>query len=132
MANVKSPAEPETVGVDPGAPAAAAIRAALVGGVGRLRGGDPSARRGIVEGVHRMRTSTRRLRSALRTFRDLVEADWARPLEAELKWLAEVLGAVRDLDVLHERLRLAAGDSAGGLAPLFGALTLRHDAASAA
>lgn len=56
------------------------------------------------EGVHQARVATRRLRSDLRTLGELVEPDWARDLSAELKWLAAALGAVRDADVLAERL----------------------------
>ncbi len=65
-----------------------------------VRGDDP-------EGVHKMRTGARRLRSDLRTFRPLLDRDVTDPLRAELKWLGEVLGGVRDPDVLDERLRSA-------------------------
>src|SRR5690242_1793811 len=132
MADLTSTPEPEARAVDPGDPVAAAVRTALVAGAARLRASGPAALDGRVEGVHRMRTATRRLRCALRTFRGLLDAGWARPLEGELKWLAEVLGDVRDLDVLGERLRRASGGSADALAPLFEALGRRHEAASAA
>lgn len=91
---------------------------------------DPSARQGLTEGVHGMRTSTRRLRSALRTFGPLVKAEWSLPLEQELKWLAQVLGTVRDLDVLRERLLRASGDAPETLAPLFRTLAVEHERAS--
>jgi CHAD domain-containing protein len=58
-----------------------------------------------VEGVHQARVATRRLRSDLRTFRSLLDADWAQSLRDELGWLADSLGAVRDRDVLLGRLR---------------------------
>ena len=54
-----------------------------------------------------MRIGTRRLRAVLRLFAELFDPQWARELEAELRWLAYQLGAVRDLDVLRERLREA-------------------------
>ncbi len=57
------------------------------------------------EPIHQIRVGTRRLRAALRIFADLMDEQWARELEAELRWLAHLLGAVRDLDVLRERLR---------------------------
>jgi CHAD domain-containing protein len=60
------------------------------------------------EGVHQARVATRRLRSDLRTFASLVEATWAACLRDELGWLAKLLGAVRDGDVLLERLRRRA------------------------
>jgi CHAD domain-containing protein len=122
--------EPRTVAPDE--PAAHAIRAVLADGVDRLRASDEPARRGEVEGVHRLRTSSRRLRSAFRAFEGLVEPDWAGRLEAELKWIAGLLGAVRDLDVMMERLRLAAGESVVALGPLFESLTERHTRASEA
>lgn len=66
------------------------------------RGEDP-------EGVHQMRVGARRLRSDLRTFRPLIDRDVTDPLRDELKELGGVLGAVRDPDVLGQRL----GDHAG-------------------
>jgi CHAD domain-containing protein len=57
------------------------------------------------EGVHQARVATRRLRSDLRTFRPLVDAAWSSALRDELGWLADLLGEVRDGDVLLERLR---------------------------
>jgi CHAD domain-containing protein len=57
-----------------------------------------------VVGIHQLRTATRRLRSQLRTLGILVDLAWKQETEIELKWLASVLGSVRDLDVLEERL----------------------------
>jgi CHAD domain-containing protein len=113
-----------------------AVQAALEGCVARIGACDPDARRGDSEGIHRLRTSTRRLRSELRAFQDLVEPQWRLPLETELKWLADLLGAVRDLDVQLARLRKAAADDLGGdsaaVAPLFRSLEARHEIASRA
>ncbi|MCB5188129.1 CHAD domain-containing protein [Methylobacillus caricis] len=47
------------------------------------------------EGVHQMRTALRRLRIALRLFR--LDDEF---LDAELRWLNELLASARDLDVL--------------------------------
>jgi len=67
----------------------------------------PAARIGQdIEGVHQARVATRRLRSDLRTFRPLLDPDWARSLELDLQWLADDLGKVRDADVLVSRLRV--------------------------
>jgi CHAD domain-containing protein len=52
------------------------------------------------EAVHQARVGTRRLRSDLRTFRPLLDRDWARELTDELRWLGDALGKVRDLDVM--------------------------------
>jgi CHAD domain-containing protein len=113
-----------------------AVKAALEGCVARIGACDPDARRGDSEGIHRLRTSTRRLRSELRAFQDLVVPEWRLPVERELKWLADLLGAVRDLDVQLARLRKAAadelGDNAEAVAPLFRSLEDRHEIASRA
>ena len=60
------------------------------------------------EGVHQARVGIRRLRSDLRIFSVLLDADAVQPLREELGWLAGQLGAVRDLDVLLAHLRRAA------------------------
>lgn len=130
--NGRALAELEAPEIQPGDPASLAIQAALGRGVLRMKATDASARRGEVTGVHRLRTSTRRLRSELRLFRDLLGADWAGPIEAELKWLAGLLGAVRDLDVLQERLGSASAPFRDALDPLFGTLAARHTLASEA
>ncbi|HSL59669.1 MAG TPA: CHAD domain-containing protein [Acidimicrobiales bacterium] len=57
------------------------------------------------EPVHQARVATRRLRSDLRTFRRVLDADWAAARRQELSRLADALGAVRDADVLGMRLR---------------------------
>jgi len=110
-----------------------AVKAALKGAVARIGECDPAARRGDGEGIHRLRTSTRRLRSELRAFQDLVEPQWRSPLERELKWLADLLGAVRDLDVLVARLRKAAANELGrdaeAITPLIRSFEARHEIA---
>ncbi|HET9518899.1 MAG TPA: CYTH and CHAD domain-containing protein, partial [Actinoplanes sp.] len=65
---------------------------------------DPAARAGVEEAIHAMRVATRRLRSTLKTFRALWQPDQVAPLRAELKWLGERLGAVRDAQVQARRL----------------------------
>ena len=71
---------------------------------------DPGVRRGEPESVHKMRVATRRLRSTLKTFK----RSFANPAEgaAELKWLADLLGAVRDGQV--QRSKLLAGVEPAG------------------
>lgn len=63
---------------------------------------DPRVRRRDADGIHDMRVAVRRLRSTLRTFRPVFDPDRAEHLRDELHWLAGLLGAVRDLDVLRE------------------------------
>ncbi|HEU4488988.1 MAG TPA: CHAD domain-containing protein, partial [Actinomycetota bacterium] len=66
--------------------------------------------------------ATRRLRSDLKTFASLVEPSWMEETRTELKWLGELLGDVRDMDVLLGRFEAAAPDLAESLGPLFESL----------
>lgn len=120
--------------VRPDDPAAAAIQAALAIGSHWLGVNQPSASRGEEEGVHHLRTTTRRLRSALKLFRPLSDPTWVDDLAEKLKWLADTLGEVRDLDVLLTRMEAAAreADVVEALGPLFDGLRARHERASAA
>lgn len=52
-----------------------------------------------IEGVHRMRVATRRLRSALRDFLPLLKKRPLRKTRRKFKEIADALGAVRDQDV---------------------------------
>jgi len=61
------------------------------------------------EAVHQARIATRRLRSDLGTLRDFVDSEWSLQLRGELRWFGAELGAVRDVEVLRERLTLHAG-----------------------
>ena len=85
------------------------------------------------EAVHQARVATRRLRSTLRTFSSLLDSEWTDRLRDELKWLADLLGAVRDTDVLLERFseHLAALPTADArLAPrLLAGLVEQRDSA---
>jgi CHAD domain-containing protein len=66
---------------------------------------DPGVREGDADPVHDMRVATRRLRATLRTYRGVLpDRAGTQRLRDELKWLGEALGAVRDGDVLTERL----------------------------
>ncbi|MFD6278436.1 CHAD domain-containing protein [Streptomyces sp. NPDC060209] len=66
---------------------------------------DPAVRRDLPDSVHRMRVATRRLRSAFRTYRKILDRTVTDPLRDELKWLAAELGVDRDQEVLDARLR---------------------------
>lgn len=101
-------APPDVVSHPVGTPATvdAVIRHALSDAVLMLVTSDPVVRIGHdIEGVHQARVATRRLRSHLRTFHSLLDPTWSEPLRAELGWLGAELGAVRDADVLLDRLR---------------------------
>ena len=52
-----------------------------------------------------MRVATRRLRSAFKTYRKVLDRAVTDPIGEELKWLAGELGVDRDQEVLTERLQ---------------------------
>ncbi|RUL87236.1 CHAD domain-containing protein [Tautonia sociabilis] len=115
-------------------PVLLALKAALADDVLRMLDHEPGARRFLPEDVHQMRTSVRRMRSDLRFFGPAMERDRSQTLQEELRWLAGVLGAVRDLDVLADRLRSAAVE-VGAVPrsdPLFEEIARRQDSSRAA
>jgi CHAD domain-containing protein len=71
-----------------------------------------------IEGVHRMRVTSRRLRAALSSFRSAVPKEVSRHWSEELGWVASQLGRARDLDVfiaeglasVQEKLPLPGAD----------------------
>jgi CHAD domain-containing protein len=114
--------------VSPDDSAEAAVRFVLADGVHWFRVNDVKAREGDVEGVHHLRTTTRRLRSALSLFRRLTDPDWSDAIATELKWLASLLGAVRDLDVKTDRIRQSAAqaEESEAIEPLIAALDTKR------
>jgi triphosphatase len=73
------------------------------------------------EDLHDMRVATRRIRAALSTYRDVLPVRFVR-FRDEFGWVADALGAVRDLDVqmvqLDEWVAGSAEEDAGALEPL--------------
>lgn len=65
---------------------------------------DPRVRTNRADAVHKMRVSTRRMRSAMASYQKVLAPDPSRAVRNELKWLAGVLGAARDAQVLRARL----------------------------
>jgi CHAD domain-containing protein len=130
---------PELVEEKPGKKSTAGdvVRAAIATSVIRILRHDAGVRIGDdPEDVHQARVGTRRLRSDLQTFESLLDPDWLGELVVELKWLGGRLGAVRDADVLLERLRrqaatLAPAD-ASGAAGIVRRLAQQREAARAA
>lgn len=61
------------------------------------------------DAVHKSRVATRRIRSALASWRSLWDDDRLEPLAAEVKWLGAVLGGPRDAEVLRDTLVDQAG-----------------------
>lgn len=98
-----------------------AVMAYLAAQVETVVASDPKARLGEDDAVHRMRVAVRRIRSTLKAYRPVLEEARTEPLGPELRWLAAVLGEVRDLEVLRmrfqERLDGAAPARLDGAAP---------------
>lgn len=92
------------LGPDPSGPAREVIHAYLAAQVGAILSREADVRADAPDAVHKMRVGTRRLRSALRTFRRMVKPDLTDPLRAEVKWLADMLGGPRDAEVTQARL----------------------------
>jgi CHAD domain-containing protein len=65
---------------------------------------DPLVRRDEPDAVHQMRVATRRARSVLQAFGQVIDREVTRPLGEELRWLAAGLGRPRDSEVLQARL----------------------------
>jgi len=105
----EGPPEAHVLPVHPSDPAGATVAAAIAAATSRLLKNDPGVRLGDdEEAVHQARVATRRLRADLRTFKDLLEPEWADRMRGELKWLGGDLGAVRDAEVMRELLRSLA------------------------
>ncbi len=86
------------------APTVEHIRSLLARELRGLETYDPGVRTGDdPEDLHKFRVATRRTRALIRATRPLL-GDRLAPLGEQLKWLASVLGPVRDLDVLLDHL----------------------------
>jgi CHAD domain-containing protein len=99
--------------VDAGGPpvtAGEAVMAYLAEQVTAILKYDPKARAAEEDAVHRMRVAVRRIRSALQSYRPLLGRKHTDPLRPELRWLAGVLGEVRDLEVLRMRFTAQADE----------------------
>jgi CHAD domain-containing protein len=83
----------------------AVVRVAFGRSVARVLANDIAIRLELgPEAVHQARVATRRLRSDMRTLRPVLDERWANVIDRELRWLAGLLGELRDVDVLQERI----------------------------
>ncbi|MER6250636.1 CYTH and CHAD domain-containing protein [Streptomyces sp. NPDC001584] len=71
---------------------------------------DPAVRRGLPDSVHQMRVASRRIRSAFKTYRKVIDRAATDPIGEELRWLAAELGVDRDQEVLLERIQTRLGE----------------------
>lgn len=85
-------------------PAGRVLQRRLVRLTAELARRDSEIHRQVPDAVHQARVTIRRLRSALATFRPLVDPEVTEPLRAELGWLGRSLGVARDQEVVRERL----------------------------
>jgi CHAD domain-containing protein len=65
---------------------------------------DDSPREQAMESIHKTRVACRRMRSTFRTFSDWFDSEQAEAFEVELKWYADLLGEIRDRDVMRARI----------------------------
>jgi CHAD domain-containing protein len=84
--------------------AGAIVRERLRSQLEELVAGDPLVRTEEPESMHQMRVATRRMGSALATYRSLLDGRRSDEIRAELGWLAGLLGAARDAEVMRLRL----------------------------
>ncbi|WP_314244788.1 CYTH and CHAD domain-containing protein [Streptomyces kutzneri] len=71
---------------------------------------DPAVRRGLPDSVHQMRVASRRIRSAFKTYRKVIDRAATDQIGEELRWLAAELGVDRDQEVLLERIQTRLGE----------------------
>ena len=122
--------------IRPDDPAGQVVSSTIRQAISRIAATEAQVRHGEAEGVHRLRTTTRRLRSELRALESFIELHWREHLEKELKWLARRLGDVRDMDILLARLKKAAAKTEDGdasesaLVPMFAKFQSRRSQAA--
>jgi CHAD domain-containing protein len=90
--------------LDAAAPAGDVLLSYLETQVARLKSYDPMVRSDEPDAVHQMRTTTRRLRSTLQSFRKFFSQPQGEELVEELRWLGGELGAARDAEVVSAHL----------------------------
>jgi CHAD domain-containing protein len=102
----RPPAAPRLV---PSTPAGDVLVAYLGRQITALTSLDPMVRRDEPDAVHQMRVASRRLRSSLRGFRQVLQRSAVAHLADELKWLGSTLGEARDAEVLEQHLEASLG-----------------------
>jgi triphosphatase len=123
-------------GVRPEEPMAEAGRKILRFHFERMRANEAGTRKGDdIEALHHMRVATRRQRAAFRIVKPYFKRKAVQAFRDELRTLAELLGDVRDLDVLIEAAEgyqsSLTRDAGVALDPLVDEWRTRRDAARA-
>lgn len=95
------PAKAREVHLDPGMSIAHAAQVIIASAVEHLQANDGGVLQSQdPEYLHQLRVALRRLRSAMRTFRGVLDASFEAQMRDELKWLSALTGPARDWDVL--------------------------------
>ena len=92
------------VELDAAASGDAALRRIGLACLDQLLRNEPAVVAGIAEGLHQMRVAVRRLRAILSAFGTMLPTGQRRWASEELRWLADALGAARNLDVFETAL----------------------------
>lgn len=96
-----APVHAEAARLDPDSTPLEAARTAVAAALERMQANEEGALAGDdPEFVHQMRSSLRRLRSALRVFRRAMGRDLENEVRDDIRWLAGLMGEARDWDVL--------------------------------
>jgi CHAD domain-containing protein len=82
-----------------------ALVAYLTAHAQRLAAEDLRARRGEPDSVHQLRVASRRVRSALQSYRRLLDSERTEPIVDALREFGRALAPARDAEVLHARIR---------------------------
>jgi inorganic triphosphatase YgiF len=122
------------VDLDPGLTGDEALRRIGLSCIDQILRNEAAVYASLPEGIHQMRVAVRRLRAVLSAFAKLLPAEERRAMSDEASWLADALGAARNLDVFGKAVLAAApSEIAGpaGNAALGAAAELRRGAAYA-
>jgi CHAD domain-containing protein len=125
---------PKSPGLEADDPMAEAARKTLYYHFLHMAYHEPGTRLGDdIEELHDMRVATRRMRAAFRVFDAYLDPEAVRPFVKRLRRTGRKLGAVRDLDVMHEKtsayLAALPAERQAELDPLLAAWQIEHDRA---
>jgi CHAD domain-containing protein len=129
------PAHAKVLELAPGMSSEAVLQRAGRACLDHLLRNEESALSGDTEGIHQMRVAERRLRAILSAFAPALPKKARRWASRELRWLADVLGEARNIDVFSASLlqpARAALPGTGGFKRLAMATRNRRKAAQAA
>jgi inorganic triphosphatase YgiF len=90
--------------LEPGMTVEESLRKIGLGGLRLFLRNELAALAGVSDGVHQMRVAVRRLRSAVATMKRMLPQEQYEWVSQELRWLANILAAARNWDVLSSSL----------------------------